>query len=141
LNAGTVYADGAEFQTAQYSYRHAMKKAGQSVEIAKMRADRFVREQYSKARELWSQGKEYDAYFQLGVGLHVLQDATSPAHGGFQEWNGDENIFELIKHVFKELKYPGKDSNLQNVTNQFLDWFENNEELPKGNLFDTIQND
>jgi uncharacterized protein (DUF3820 family) len=75
----------------------------------------------------------------LGVGLHVLQDATSSAHGGFQVWNGDESIFELIQHVLKELKYPGKDSNLQNVTNQFLDWFENNGELPKGNLFDTLQ--
>ena len=28
--------------------------------------------------------------WRVGLGLHTLQDATSPAHNGFQVWNGNE---------------------------------------------------
>jgi hypothetical protein len=48
-----------------------------------------------------------DAYFQFAIGLHVLQDTTSPAHGGFQPWSDHETKNQIISHVSKELFYPG----------------------------------
>jgi hypothetical protein len=42
----------------------------------------------------------------------------------------------------QKLSYPGKNSNLQKVTNQYLDWFEHsNAPLPKENLFIGIKSD
>ncbi|MBY0349050.1 MAG: hypothetical protein K2W79_12390 [Hydrotalea flava] len=142
LNDATVYADGQQFQTGNYSYRHAMRNKGETVEQAKAKANDFVRYQLAIARSYLASGNEYQAYFEFGLALHVLQDATSPAHGGFQEWSGEETLGEQAKHVAKEFNYPGKNSYLQKVTNFYLDWFEKgNKELPSGNLFDLIKHD
>ncbi len=82
------------------------------------------------------------AFQTFAMGLHALQDATSPAHSGFQEWSGEESFWEQIKHVSVEILYPGENSHLQKITNQYLDWFlHSNEPLPSGNLFDTINSD
>jgi hypothetical protein len=75
------------------------------------------------------------------LALHTLQDATSPAHGGFQLWSGRESYQEEAAHVLKELQYPGLNSNLQRVTNHFLDLFQNNLPLPSGNIFKGISAD
>ena len=141
MNDGTVYADSKQFQNGASSPRHGMRDEYDTPEEAKKKADRFVREQFRKAREALSQGREYEAYFEFGVGLHTLQDATSPAHAGFQKWTGKETLREQIEHVKKELTYPGKDSNLQKITNKYLEWFESGKELPEGNLFDSILSD
>ena len=78
----------------------------------------------------------------MGKGLHALQDATSPAHGGFQQWDGHENLGQQYSHVKQELTYPGKNSNLQKITNIYLAWFQNSSSpLPKGNLFNGIKTD
>lgn len=142
LNDATTYADGDEFQTGEYSYRHGMRNGNETPEEAKANADKFVRNQFTLAKKLLGQGKVYEAYFQFGIGLHVVQDATSPAHGGFQVWTGNESLSEQSAHVIKELFYPGGNSNLQGVTNSFLNWFENsNKPLPKENLFNSIKTD
>jgi hypothetical protein len=74
--------------------------------------------------------------------LHALQDATSPAHNGFQPWSTHPGAVNDVMHVGQELIYPGTHSNLQQVTNQYLDWFEHsNAPLPKENLFKNIQAD
>lgn len=71
-----------------------------------------------------------------------MQDATSPAHGGFQVWTGHESKLEEFNHAKQELFYPGQNSNLQKVTNTYLDWFQNsNAPLPTGNLFNGIKHD
>jgi len=97
MNKGTVYADGAQFQTGSYSYRHAMKNKGQTVEEAKKNADAFVRNQFKYAKKLLKSGLVDAAYYQFGIGLHTLQDATSPEHSGFQEWTGKEGKWQIIK--------------------------------------------
>jgi hypothetical protein len=33
-------------------------------------------------------GLTYSAFFELGMALHPVMDSTSPAHEGFQRWNG-----------------------------------------------------
>jgi RHS repeat-associated protein len=136
LNAGTEYADSEQFQTGETSFRHGMRNNSQTVLQAMNKADKFVREQFSKAKNLLSQGKISEAYFEFAVGLHTLQDATSPAHGGFQVWNGNESKTQIIDHVAQEILYPGFNSSLQQLSNKYLKWFENSTDpLPSQNLF------
>jgi RHS repeat-associated protein len=87
LNAGTEYADSDPFQTGNNSYRHAMRNSNQTVAQAKNEADAFVRKQFALAQKLKAEGKVAEAYYQFAIGLHTLQDATSPAHAGFQSWS------------------------------------------------------
>lgn len=142
LNDATVYADGDQFQTGEFSYRHGMRNNNETVEQARNKADQFVRSQLEKSKKMLEQGKEYEAYFQFGIALHVLQDATSPAHGGFQVWTGKESLLQQGNHVRKELVYPGGNSNLQKVTNMYLDWLQkSNVPLPTTNLFASIKTD
>ncbi len=42
----------------------------------------------------------------LGRAMHALEDATSPAHRGFQVWSFKFGIWEMASHVFKERVYP-----------------------------------
>ena len=41
----------------------------------------------------------------------------------------------------KEIYYPGTKSNLQSVTNFYVDWLESGAPLPKENLFTNIHSD
>ena len=105
-------------------------------------ADAFVRNQFVKAKQLLAKGKTYDAYFAFGIGLHALQDATSPAHAGFKTWYDSPGAIRIVNNVSKELYYPGTNSNLQKVTNTYLAWFQkSNSPLPKTNLFKAIKSD
>jgi hypothetical protein len=144
MNAGTEYADREQFQTGANSYRHAMRNGdvNQSMDEAKSQADAFVRKQFEIAKKLLNEGKIAEAYYQFGVGLHTLQDATSPAHAGFQPWGDHPSNPQLLNHIKQELFYPGQYSNLQNITNLYLNWFENgNAPLPRENLFNNIKHD
>lgn len=141
LNRATVYADSDQFQNGESSFRHAMRNSGGSIEKAKEMADQFVRKQYNKAIKLKQEGNMFEAYYELGIGLHTIQDATSPAHSGFQEWGGSESVLEILSHIRQELTYPGQSSNLQKVTNWFLDSFNRGNDLPSQNLFNNIKSD
>jgi RHS repeat-associated protein len=145
LNRATKFVDQDRFQSAAASFIHAMSNGdiNQSVEEAKNASDAFVRLMFLNAKDLLKQGKIEDAYYAFGMGLHTLQDATSPAHGGFQPWS-DHIHFGGKKwraHVSQEITYPGRPSNLQNVTNYWLKWFQGTDPLPKQNLFNNIKND
>ena len=121
---------------------HAMRNPSQTVEEARDVADKWVRTLFEAAKTLLSNGNTDAAYFTFGVGLHALQDATSPAHAGFQLWTGNESRLQQLVHVWKERNYPGPSSNLQKVTQQYLDWFQHsNSPLPKENLFSNIKSD
>jgi RHS repeat-associated protein len=143
LNEGTVFADENQFQNGANSFRHAMRSSEkQTVQEAMDNADKFVRKQFAKAKELLLQGNTKEAYKQFAIGLHALQDATSPTHAGFQVWTGEETIKQEVNHISKELFYPGTNSNLQKVTNQYLDWFQKSTApLPSTNLFSGINHD
>ena len=101
-----------------------------------------MRNQFNLAKKQLDSNQLTLAFFNFGIGLHALQDATSPAHAGFQEWSGEETIMQTLNHVKQETSYPGEDSNLQLITNQYFDWFLNsNTPLPSRNLFDGINHD
>ena len=126
-----VYADGAQFQNGESSYRHAMSGPGQTPDEARAQANEFVRGQFEKA---WAAESREDALFQFGIALHALQDATSPSHEGFQQWTGHETRGQQIQHARKELINPGKGSRLHEVTATAWQWF-NDKKLPSGDLF------
>ena len=146
---GITFADNEEFQDGPNAYRHAMRNGDvnpdgtkQTVEEAKTKADAFVRAQFTLAQKLLAEGKTAEAYKQFGIGLHVLQDATSPAHAGFQSWSSNESWASQKWHSFSERTFPGVNSNLQNVTTLAIEWFENGKiPFPSGNLFNYIKSD
>ena len=145
LNDATVWSDSEDHQKGEYSYMHAKSDddpgVHQTPDQAKEAADKYVRSQFEKAKGLLKEGKTYQAYLEFGKGLHTLQDAASPVHTGFQPWTTHPGPLAVI-HVIQELFYPGTNSNLQEVTNQYLDWFEHsNAPLPKQNLFNNIYPD
>lgn len=146
LNKATVDADND--QSGAASYTHAMrnrdaKPKAQTADDAMVLADQYVRKQFALAIDLLNKGKVKDAYYQFGLGLHTLQDATSPAHTGFQEWGDHVSLGELFRHVKQELRYPGTGSNLQKITDYYIQWFENPQRasLPSQNLFRDIKHD
>ncbi|WP_376717558.1 hypothetical protein [Mucilaginibacter terrae] len=141
LNSGTVWADENQHQTGEYSFMHAMTNDPEQRRMNKELALEFVRKYYAQAQEKLKSGDAHFAYFLLGVALHPLQDATSPAHAGWQKWTGKENWLQLILHAGKELFYPGTDSNLQKITNKILDLFQSGKPLPKYDYFESIKPD
>ena len=94
-------------------------------------SNKFVRNQFQKA---WDAPTRKEALIQFGIGLHALQDATSPAHAGFQRWTGQETWRETLDHVGKELYDPGAGSSLDRITQAAWSAFQKGE-LPKGDLF------
>jgi hypothetical protein len=126
-------ADGDQFQTNATTFRHAMRSPLQSVEDARTLANRFVREQIELARELRAQGNRDEALRTLGFAMHTLQDATSPAHEGFQVWDERWNNYhssESREHFFREKDDPGANSRLDATTRRAWDYFEGRRPLP-----------
>jgi len=145
MDEGTEWADGKDNQTAEKSYIHEMRNGNtkQTTAEASVPANAFIREYWQKARDAQAAGKTVDAYKYLGIAIHPLQDATSPAHAGWQPWKGSQESTESeIRHVLKECFYPGKNSNLQAVTNKYVNMFYNTKDpLPAGDLFLGIKAD
>jgi hypothetical protein len=53
---------------------------------------------------------------EFGLALHTTQDATSPAHTGFQIWRGTGYISDALAHVKQEDFDPGPKSKLDKAT-------------------------
>ena len=99
LQEASAYVD--KFQSPEYNYLHAMRSPGQSVEDAQKAMANFV-----KARTYEFVVRAGDnPLFQLGRALHPLMDQTSPAHEGFQVWNGlwpPSNALGAYRHRERE---------------------------------------
>ncbi len=121
-------ADADEYQTVEYSYRHAMTPAGMSREEARRRANDFVRANLGIARCLEQKGLHDQALSYLGLAIHAIQDATSPAHAGFREYAGGQA--EIIEHVFEENFDPGPGSQLDKATARAYGYFTGSIPLP-----------
>ncbi len=114
-------------QDPSNSCRHAMSQPGESVDHASKAYNKFVRDQLNKATSLENAGRHSDATQELGYGMHAIADSFSPAHRGFQQWDGLDGLGNKLKalgHVCREL-YPTSSqtrdasSALQNYYNQF----------------------
>jgi len=128
------YADSAEFQGPESAYRHAMTRSKQSKLKDGELANQFIRNQFNKAWKLKECGLEEEALFEFGVGLHTLQDWTSPSHYGFQLWSGEETWRDVLSHVAPEVVNPGGGSELYRITEDAYKRY-NEGKLPSGDLF------
>jgi len=101
LMRGSAYAD--TFQEPRYSYMHAMRASGQSVEEAERLMKNFINYHVKEYKTLMSQGKTKEAYEASGMAMHPIMDATSPSHEGMQEWEGVSHApIEASKHGWSE---------------------------------------
>jgi RHS repeat-associated protein len=121
-----------EDQSVGNSFMHAMRagahngKPEQSIEDAKTEANAFVTEHLNMARILLCPcaPDRTEALHQFGLALHTIQDATSPAHTGFQVWNGIKGHWlEALAHIHKEDYDPGATSQLDKATAWFWTFF------------------
>ncbi len=69
----------------------------------------LIRTSLNDAIKLKKNGKLTEAIKELGKAIHALQDATSPAHEGFQPWRFNETLAAKYSHISKEGTYPSKD--------------------------------
>lgn len=110
--------DVDEHQSLRDSYMHAMRAPFQSKATARRRANGFVRGHLLAAERLLCDCQPHwdQALYEFGTALHTVQDATSPAHAGFQTWFGFWNPIRAYLHVRKEGFDPGPDSGLDDAT-------------------------
>lgn len=90
-------------QSKEGSYKHAMRATGQSKEDAERKMNEFI----SGKQDVFISKEGNEALEALGEAMHPLMDATSPAHEGFQEWEGLDNATQYAKglmHFVKERK-------------------------------------
>jgi RHS repeat-associated protein len=114
-----AFADAPQFQDKAHSHQHAMRNdPNQSVAAGATATADFVRSQYDRAWNLLEAGNKSAALHEFGLALHALQDATSPAHEGFQVWTGEETRWEVVQHVRQEIHDPGPGSALYEITEE-----------------------
>jgi hypothetical protein len=119
-------ADADEYQDAPNSHRHAMTPGDKSKTEARKKANDFVRDNLEKAQNATSAA---DKMKYLGLAMHAMQDATSPAHAGFRKYYGGRR--ELYSHVWEELFDPGAGSNLDNATEMAYKYYKGDLPMPK----------
>lgn len=127
-------ADNKEYQTKEMSHRHAMTQEGLTKPQARKMANDFVRSELETAKRFQAAGNRPEALRHLGFAMHAMQDATSPAHQGFQVYHGDEGVGPLAKlgvHVVEELHDPGPKSNLDKATEKAYKYFTGELPMPK----------
>jgi RHS repeat-associated protein len=88
LQAGSAQADAMESQDAAHAYMHAMSSESLSPEESRRRMCQYILEKRALYQMYAQHGLTYSAFFELGMALHPVMDSTSPAHEGFQRWNG-----------------------------------------------------
>jgi len=122
-------ADSGDNASIPNSFQHAMRPPGQSVEDARTLANQFARREIRSARCLERMGQHEDALRRLGNAMHLLQDATSPAHTGFQEWRG--SFDGGAAHFGREDFDPRANSALDQATRRAYDFFNSNTPIPR----------
>ena len=107
-------------QSAAESYKHAMRREGESVENAKSKTAAFIRSRLETAKDLAKKGQCYSAMDALGQALHPIMDSSSPMHtdssGNPKEWNplwpvghspndfiGNETINDITDAIYKSM--------------------------------------
>jgi len=104
VNDSHQVADSDE--SASGSFKHAMRAPGQSVDEAADKANKYFYSAMTMAQQLYSAGKVNDALVYYSYAEHLLQDACSPSHQGFQIWDPNASKSAIIQHVNKEVMYP-----------------------------------
>jgi len=127
------YADRRMFQTNEYAHRHAMRGPHETAAEARERANDFVREWIGIAQAHEKEGNPKLALLSLGLAMHTVQDATSPAHEGFQLWDERWTLgtAEFAAHVDKEEEPTDEqEQRLDHATTLIWEYFMKRKPLP-----------
>ena len=115
LKSQQLEQDEEQNQTWDKSHLHSMTGVGpgkncrgERPRFAEMTND-FISTNLTNAIQFKKNGKLTEAIKALGKAIHALQDATSPAHEGFQPWRFDEGLLSGYFHLYKEGTYPYED--------------------------------
>jgi RHS repeat-associated protein len=122
-----------EFQSCAAQFIHALRAPRQSKEEAKAKANIWVRTQLQLARDNEAVGRQDVALMYLGNAMHTLQDATSPSHVGFQEFQceGLGFWFNIGRHALGDISnYPDFRSALNRETRRAYDYLNQPQPLP-----------
>jgi len=108
VNLGQEWADSSINQIADKAFMHAMRNrdTNESSAAACNKANAFMKKIMQQSFEEKKNGNTKSSSFLFGVALHVLQDATSPAHMGFQAWGNHESPADVAGHIGNELIPP-----------------------------------
>lgn len=117
-------------QSSAGAFRHAMRAPGQTPLEARQAANEFVRSELEIARNREKTGQHVEALRHLGNAIHTMQDSTSPAHQGFQEWDEHLSILSKVGHVKQEFFDPGAGSTLDAATQKAWNIFRSNAPIP-----------
>jgi RHS repeat-associated protein len=116
------------FQSNADQYLHAMRGSGVSKSEAITRANNWVNDRLMSAIVARDEGREDAAWQAVGLAIHTVQDATSPAHRGFQMWDSHAGFRAQIEHGLRENTYPTAGTReareLEGATRWILDVFE-----------------
>ncbi len=104
------------FQDLELQYLHAMRAPDQESSEARSKANAWVAQQLTLARQASMAERRHTALVHLGNAMHTLQDATSPVHVGFQEYSSQGIGVRSIVHALGEIKNPGPGSDLYRIT-------------------------
>ena len=120
-------------QSVGGSPKHAMSAPWQSKARARQEANRFVTGHITEAEKLlcgcspnWE-----EALHHFGLALHTIQDATSPAHTGFQTWYSPyTDPVGAFRHLRREGFDPGSDSALDGASRWLWTFFKCKTDAP-----------
>jgi hypothetical protein len=87
IKSGSAYADTFRFQGDDHSFMHAMSSNTLTKAQANQKMCDYVNDYMGRARDAKAKNQAH-YWFYLGMALHAVMDSTSPAHEGFQKWNG-----------------------------------------------------
>jgi hypothetical protein len=102
-----------------------MTPGDESKTDARKKANDFVRDELNQARNATNVA---DAMRHLSFAMHAMQDATSPAHAGFQKYGG---WTEMPGHLWQELFDPKAGSNLDKATDLAYKYYKGDLPMPK----------
>jgi RHS repeat-associated protein len=93
IKDGSWSVDDPRFggQDVAQSNQHGMTKPGQSQEEAADNAGQFINDNVEQAQDLRRRNDMYSVWpslYYFGRAFHTVSDMTSPAHEGYQRWDG-----------------------------------------------------
>ena len=100
-------------QSTKNAYKHAMSMPGEPLFSAEARYKQFIEFNLNEARRLSDRARSlpcasapanlvYEAVRRVGMAFHSISDNLSPAHTGFQLWDGSWNPTDIMIHASKE---------------------------------------
>jgi RHS repeat-associated protein len=87
IKNGSARADDMEFQDPLHAHMHGMSSGKMTPAEAKKAMCKYIKDHMGQAEDA-KNNNDAHYWFYLGMALHPVMDSTSPAHEGFQQWNG-----------------------------------------------------